>query len=267
MSPSTTREFSFTAGDLRTLGWAAAWGVIYNMVLVMTVARQDVESLPPTLHGLVGVAMGGLAICWAAAGTWAWLINFHDHREAIGIRIAVGIVIVINGIGLIAWNSQVASPVTVVTMLTVLFPFLTWQWTGQKLSRRPLPISKHRSIRKLFEITLTLALLFASINAMVRAIGAIGDTPVIIATGLLHSVIWVMLMFTLLGRWWWAAMATLLVLALQPVAIVSLVDYRAMNADSFALLAGMMVASLFLHSVMFLLLMRSSRLRWFQHPE
>lgn len=259
-----TRRWAITRADRTIGGWLVAWAGFYSVAMGMISRQGPWRSLSPETQTLVGAIMGGLAAVWVTAATWAILIDLAafpgDTRKHYGPRLGVAAVIVINAAILALLGDVPVYPPLTITLLSIVPPLVIWQWSGQRISRMPSQPMMRKSIRQLFEITGTLAIAFATFNAVS---GQSDSATVYGVMGLIHGLIGTVLLLTLLGRWWWTFGITLLLLPLHSIAIVSLIDFAAPKADAHANSAAVMAASLFLHSILFLLLMRSSRLRWY----
>jgi len=272
------------------LGWLLIWGVVLTIALISALAGSPARDVPDATQTALGVAMGGLAAVWVASGTWVGLIHLpchEDHssagqdttaktetgtsedsnteiaeRQRIGSRITVVVLLLINlavlGYG-IRQDPSLVAQLLVIVMVGVTGPLLAWQYTRRRIYRRSVSDSGRQSIRQILGMVFTIALASAALRFADRGFGLSSSMIVLILS---MAAIWTVMLWIMLGRWWWLIFLTLPMFAAQWLTVASLLDTRNPDAESQILRFGGLIIGFYFFAFLFLALMRSSGHGW-----
>ncbi|MEM6468895.1 MAG: hypothetical protein AAF802_04950 [Planctomycetota bacterium] len=256
--------------DFQLLGWLSIWSILLSVTTRLTAVMG--------FSALLGLSMGCLIVTWAATGSWLVLIDvpavgFRPDAEATDTttttppqqvmpRIVVALFLFFN-VALFAFGDiprTIVGETAGTAFAAVIGATLVWQWTRRRISRSMNHWASRRSIRQLMGLSVTIAILLAILGPSVRwANLKSASVGMMVAV----SLTWVISMAVLLSSRWWMAFGLPMLVLLSAIAVSFLIDGDGRDIDAdIQRMSGILCGS-YLFGVLLLLLMKSSRHRWF----
>lgn len=268
------------------LGWWLVWGVVLTIAMISLLAGSPAGNVVDGTQIVLGLAMGALAAVWISSGTWVGLIHLPvktndsltaatvtqqppgsgPEHQRIGPRIAVAAMLLAD-MAILAYGIRqdlaVVALLIVIAMIGVCGPLLIWQYTRQRIYRQSRSKTGQQSIRQILGLVFTIALASAALRLAERWFGLSGAMFALILS---IGSTWTMMVWIMLGRWWWLVLTLLPVVAVQWLLVTALIDTSDPASEALIRRAGGVMVGHHLFAVLFLSLMRSSGHRWFVSP-
>lgn len=268
--------------DRALLGWALVWSFALTATIAAILHAQPNNFLPNGTGIALALAMGGLSATWTLIGTWALLIHLpaasdapapggidsgntdsgNTVRQRMRPQIAVMLVWLTNVAilaMLIRQEHKLLTQVLVTALAGIMLSVIAFQWTQQRIRRESVFVPKKRSIRQLLGVATTIALLIALMQWSHRWLGASGSLSVLVAS---TAVLWIVMLSTILGRWWGLVFLTIPAVIVQWFVVSSWVDIMGRDGETQVRQFSGTILGFYIFSLMFLMLMRSSGHRW-----
>ncbi|TWT92240.1 hypothetical protein [Neorhodopirellula pilleata] len=253
--------------DWRLLGWIGIWSLAFLVVIASLLKlTSTLDDLTDDSRFVLGFAMGGLAVTWTAAATWAALIHLPSAsdptRQRVRSRIAVAVIGIVE-IVYLGWMSRPYSSLFVEAVLSTMVatagPILVWQWTRRRIHRTEQVVSHRRKIRHLMEMTFIIAIIAAVLNWGCRW-PEISTTKLVVIVS--NAFVWTFVLSVILGRWWPSAVLAIPILISQLVVSASLVESMGQAGDGQIEQNAGTILGFHFFTFLLLILMRSSNHRW-----
>ncbi|WP_404305240.1 hypothetical protein [Neorhodopirellula lusitana] len=280
-STSSAEETTYNPNqpDKILLCWLLIWAFVLTAVICAMLSSTPSDQTVSAAQFVFGIANGGLTAIWTMTGSWLALIYLAEHPipashdsklqpmtwlSQVRLHRFVLLTLLCN-LAVFAFASWPTPALMVQTLLTVLVgvagSVVLRQWTQQRIYRGQKPEKPRRSIREILRIALTVAFAIAVFKLGSRWFGLTDSSLAMIPlTGLL----WLVLLATMLGRWWLGILAGIPIAIGQWTAVTSLIDLRGRKVElETSQVTGMILGFVFF-SLLFLLLMRSSGHRWLE---
>lgn len=260
-------------------GWILIWSFVLSATVAALVGSTTSDQLSDEANRLLGLALGGMFAAWSMLCTWSVMIDLPSwdgkHQGSIEavrgqpIRSRVGMVLIwITNVAVLAFllrrerelqDSGVFGINFLLAALSVLVPLIVWQWTYRRIHRGIVEEKNRRSIRQILGLTAVMAVLIAALQFGDQAMGV---SFAFSATTVISSLLWILMLFTILGRRWWMLFVSIPAVAAQAISISFLVDSQSVNIEAEIMRSSGFVFGFYCCGVLLLALARSSGHRW-----
>ncbi len=257
--------------DRTTPSWMLVWSGVFSVAIGGILHGVKSADLSDDIAVFLAIAMGAVSAAWLMVGTWTVLIDmphFEPTLSAQGVisqrvwpRIGMLLLWLAN-VGTLAFfvrhDSNALGKVLIVASVAIIRPIILWQWTQQRIHRGVILVKQKRSIRQILGLTFTVALMIAILNLS----GVLFDSSTAYTTMVVsNAFLWALMLWIMLGRWWWLIIVTIPIILAQGIAVSSLIA-AGRDADSQAVQLGGFSCSFYLLSLLLLTVLRSSGHQW-----
>lgn len=260
-------------------GWILIWSFVLSTGVAAMLGGTTSDQLSDDANELLGLALGGMFAAWSMLSTWSVMIDLPSghrkrqnsvsgrHPQQSQPRICMAVLGMMNVAVLVIFlrrefdlqDSGVGGIAILLAALSILVPLIVWQWTYRRIHRGAVEVKNQRSIRQILGLTAVMAVLIAVLQLGDQALGV---SFAFSATAIFSSVLWILMMLTILGRRWWMIFVSIPAFAAQIILISFLVDSQSTNIEAEIMRLNGLVIGFYGCAFLLLVLARSSRHRW-----
>lgn len=265
-------------------GWTLTWSFVLSTAVFAFLSGPTSDQLSDDANRILGLALGGLFAAWTTLGTWSVMIDLPSWRgvekapvvgqpndaaiqQQLQPRVTMTLVWLVQ-VGMLTFlirgstelqNSGVFGFIVLFAALSFLVPLIVWQWTYRRIHRGIVKGKNRRSIRQILGLTAVMAFGIATLQLSHQAL----EVPfALIAMALISSVLWIVMLATMLGTRWWMIFISFPLVVAQLISISFLVDSQSINIEAEIMRSSGFVVGFYLCALLLLALARSSSHRW-----
>lgn len=257
--------------DRTTPSWMLVWSGVFSVAIGGILHGVESADLSDDIAVFLAIAMGAVSAAWLMVGTWTVLIDMPQFEPTLSASVVtsqrvwprIGMLLLwLANVGTLAFfvrhDSNAMGKVLIVASVGIMGPIILWQWTQQRIHRGVVLIKQKRSIRQILGLTFTVAVMIAILNLS----RVLFDSSSAFATLVVsNALLWALMLWIMLGRWWWMIIVTVPIILAQGIAVSSLIA-AGRDADSQAVQLGGFSCSFYLLSLLLLTVLRSGGHRW-----